>query len=250
MLSIARSRLALAVQLSFLAFHSIALLLGTIYTYNTPQLYENNSHNKVGWIVTWVVVVQCVTGIAKLVASIGKRPDPASEEEEEKEQEQEQAACLPMTAQALEHHQQMQQKASPDPYRYSADSGHFSASAPSRSQSLSSTATFTQEEQQKLQEYEAEHDEDLEQHDPEKRGLLGGPNVERVANGLAAILSRRALRVIEGVHDVIDRTILLMGFVAFVTGAAVYGGVFVSLRRFREGKLGEDLEMLTASHIA
>ncbi|KAL9126404.1 MAG: hypothetical protein Q9217_004532 [Psora testacea] len=216
MLSIAQSRLALVVQLSFLAIHSIALSLGTIYTYNTPQLYENNSHNKVGWIVTWVVVAQCVTGIIKLAASITQGEDTVTEE---------QVAFLPMTTQALEQHRQAQQDA-PDPYRYSRDSGHFTASEPSRSQSVSSTATFTQEEQQKPYEYDADHDDDIDQHYSKKRGLLGNPKVERLASSFTAMLSKRTMRGINTVHNVIDRTILLMGFVAFVTGAAVYGGVF------------------------
>ena len=219
MLSVARSRLALVVQLSFLGLHSIALLLGTIYTYNTPQLYENNSHNKVGWVVTWVVVVQCIMGIVKLVANLGKGRDRASDE---------QTSFLQMSTEALEQQQQGQSTAVPDPYRYSEDSGHYTASQSSRSHSVSSTATYTQEEQQHLHKYEAEPEDDLEHHNSDKQGLLGNRHVERVATKVSAALSQRTMRVIDTVHNLIDRTILLMGFVAFITGAAVYGGVFVS----------------------
>ena len=228
MLSIARSRLALVVQLSFLGIHSIALLLGTIYTYNTPQLYENNCHSKVGWIVTWVVVVQCITGVVKLAAVLGK----------ERKAPEEQESLLQMTTEALEQHQQHQQhqhqqhqsRLAPDPNRYSRDSGHFTASEQSRSHSVSSTATYTQEEQQKLHEFEVDHDDDhLEHPQLEKRGLLGNRRVERAATKLSASLSQRTMRVIDMLHNLIDRTIFLMGFVVFVTGAAVYGGAFVSL---------------------
>ena len=220
MLSIARSRLALVVQLSFLGLHSIALLLGTIYTYNTPQLYENNSHSKVGWIVTWVVVVQCVMGVVKLAVNLGK----------ERKATEEQASFLQMTTEALEQHQQHQPRPAPDPYRYSRDSGHYTASEQSRSRSVSSTTTYTQEEQQKLHEFEADHEDELEQSHLEKRGLLGNRRVEQVATKLSAAFSQRTMRIIDVSHNLIDRTILLMGFVAFVTGAAVYGGVFVSFR--------------------
>ena len=220
MLSVARSRLALVVQLSFLGLHSIALLLGTIYTYNTPQLYENNSHNKVGWIVTWVVVTQCIMGVVKLAASFANGRDSASEEP---------VSFPQMTTGVLEQQQHDQLSADLDPYRYSEDRGHYTASQSSRSQSVSSTATYTQDEQQKLHEYEAGREDDLEHHHSEKQGLLGHRQVERVAMKFSSVLSQRTLRVIDMAYNLIDRTILLMGFVAFITGAAVYGGIFVSL---------------------
>ena len=218
MLSIARSRLALVVQLSFLFLHSIALLLGTIYTRNTPQFYPNNSHNKVGWVVTCIVVVQCIMGVIKLAVSIGRARDRTSDN---------QAAFLPTTIQALEHHQHEQSATSPESHRYSQDSGHCTASEPSRSQSISSTATFAPEEQQKLLEYDADREDGMGPHTWEQSGLLFHPRVVGVANSLTAILPNRTMRVINAVHNVIDRTILLMGFIAFVSGAAVYGGVFV-----------------------
>lgn len=52
MLSIARSRLVLPSQLAFLAINALALVLGVIYNHQTPDLYSNNAHSKIGWIIT------------------------------------------------------------------------------------------------------------------------------------------------------------------------------------------------------
>lgn len=219
MLSVARSRLALAVQLAFLGLHGIGLLLGTIYTYNTPQLYENNSHDKVGWIVTWVIVIQCTLGVIRLAVSIGKGKFAAAGED---------AALLVPTSQVLERHEGNDHQDSPESYnRYSGDSGHFTATDTSRSHSVSSMPTYTQEAEQKKQEYGADHEDVMSYHHDEKRGLLENTKVEHLATKLSAKLSRRIMRVIDTLHNFADRTILLMGFIAFVSGAVVYGGVFV-----------------------
>lgn len=219
MLSVARSRLALIVQLSFLALHGIALSLGTTYAYNTPQLYENNSHKKVGWIVTWIVATQCVLEIVKLVARVGKTDDGNQEE---------QMSFLPETTNALERHEQDHGKQSGESYRYSDDSGHFTASQPSRPDSVSSSGTYTQEEEQKLHQYNVRKFDSDDRH-PEKHGLWSSPKIHRITSSFAAALSSKALRVIDTISNAIDRAILPIGFVAFVTGAAVYGGVFVGL---------------------
>ena len=216
MLSVARSRLALPIQLSFLGVHSVGLLLGTIYTNKMPNLYENNSHNKLGWIVTWVVVVQCVIGVIKLATSIVTPRNAYSAEER--------ASFLSVSTETMTQHLQTQGVHSPDPYRYSDDSGHFTAS---RSQSVSSAQDSSEEEQQKLREYEAAHD-DGDAAFTEKRGLLLNPKVERFAQKISALMSKRTSKVLSLAHNAVDRVILLLGFITFITGAAVYGGVFVS----------------------
>ena len=219
MLSIARSKLALPAQLCFLSVHSIGLLLGVVYNHNTPELYENNSHNRIGWIVTWVVVGQCVIGVIKLATGYSKPQDIHNKEEG--------AALLPMSTEAIAQHGQTRDMSSPDPYRYSNDSGHFTAS---RSQSVSSTQDPSEEEEhrQKLHQYEACHEEGgIEVID--KRGFLANRQVERIAQGTSALISERAMKALDSVHNAVDRLILLPGFITFISGVAVYGGAFVGL---------------------
>ena len=210
MLSVNRFRLALMVQLAFLGLHSVGFLLGTIYTNKTPNLYENNAHSKIGWIVTWVVVVQCVIGFVKFATTI-VAPETNGEE---------QAAFLPISTETLARHEGIQ------PYRYSDDSGHFSASDASLSQSVSSTSGFNEQEQErKLREYQKAH-ADAEADHSEKHGLLANAKVQRFASRIIAKLSKQTLQILEVIYNAIDCTSLLLGFFAILSGAVVYGGVF------------------------
>ncbi|GAO13902.1 uncharacterized protein UV8b_03862 [Ustilaginoidea virens] len=60
MLSIARSGLTLGTQLAFIAVNSFGVLLAAVYNTGTPDLYPNNSHHKIGWIATFVVLLQVI----------------------------------------------------------------------------------------------------------------------------------------------------------------------------------------------
>ncbi|EFY99535.2 integral membrane protein [Metarhizium robertsii ARSEF 23] len=58
MLSIAHSQVALAVQFAFLAVNAFGVLLGVMYNSQTQDLYPNNAHHKIGWIITAVMFAQ------------------------------------------------------------------------------------------------------------------------------------------------------------------------------------------------
>lgn len=216
MLSVARSRLALPAQLSFLGLHSIGLLIGTVYSSKAPDLYENNAHNKIGWIVTWIVVAQYIIGLVKSAASV---KDPQDIDAEGK------TAFVPISTEALA--QQQEATYSLDEYRYSRDSGHFTASEASRSQSISSVQGHEVEEHQKLLKHQTPH-ADTDAEYTEKRDLLGNTKAQRVASRVAAMMSQRTTRALNVTYDAIDCVSLLLGFAAIVSGAVVYGGVFVS----------------------
>ena len=216
MLSVARSRLALPAQLSFLGLHTLGLLLGTVYSSKTPDLYENNAHNKIGWIVTWIVVAQCIIGVVKLAVSLKYTQDVVVEE---------QTPYLPISTQALaEHHQATY---SLDEDRFSRDSGHFTASDASRSQSVSSMQDQENREHQKLFGYPNSH-ADIDAEYTEKQGFLGETKAQRLAIRIAAMMSQRTMRVLNVAYNTVDCVSLLLGFLQFVSGAVVYGGVFVS----------------------
>lgn len=216
MLSVSRSRLALPAQLSFLGLHSVGLLLGTVYSSKTPDLYENNAHNKIGWIVTCIAVAQCIIGLVKLAVSFKKPYDAHAEE---------QTAFLPISTEDLAQHHQAAY--SPDEYRYSRDSGHFTASEASRSQSISSMQDDENEEHQKVLEYQSPH-ADTDAEYTEKQGFLGSTKAQRVATCIAAMMSQRTTRTLNFAYNAIDCMSLLLGFAAIVSGAVVYGGIFVS----------------------
>ena len=214
-LSIARSPLALPAQLSFLGVHTIAVLVGTAYSSKTPDLYENNAHNKVGWIITWIVVTQSIIGLLKLAVNFHTPQDADAED---------QNPYLPMSAQALaQHHQALYPS---DEYRYSRDSGHYTASEASRSQSISSMQEQEIEEHQKFLEYRDQH-ADIGADKMEKQGLLANTRTQRVATCIAAMLSQRTRRALNIAYNAIDYASLPLGFTTIVSGAVVYGGIFV-----------------------
>lgn len=210
MLSIAQFRLALLVQFLFLGVHSVALLPGAVYRSKTPNLYKNNAHNKVGWIVTGMILAQCVLRVVKLVASVG-RSEARSEEQE---------AFLQFASEDLAQQEQIHA------YRYSNDSGHFTASVSSRSQSISSMPDPHGEEQQrKLHEYENTPPVAVADY-TEKLCFPGNAKVQRLASRISAKLCRRTIKILDVIDSTVDCTSLLLGFVAIISGAVVYGGVF------------------------
>ena len=42
----------------------IALLLGLVYNHKTPELYDNNVHSKIGWVITWIASAWAFTIVA------------------------------------------------------------------------------------------------------------------------------------------------------------------------------------------
>ena len=213
-LSVSRSRMALVVQLSFLAIHSIAVSLGAIYRGNTPDLYKNNVHNKIGWIATWLVVAQCVLGVIRLSATI-KVPKEVSPRVPE-----EYTPFLPTSTDSPIQHESAQA------YRYSNDSGHFTASDSSRNQSISSLwDRDDQEQQRKLWEYEEAH-RDTRNDSAGQRAPCGNSRIQRLASHMTARISKRTVNFLNTINDAIDVTSLPLGFVAILSGAVVYGGVF------------------------
>ncbi|TWU78071.1 hypothetical protein ED733_006959 [Metarhizium rileyi] len=67
MLSIAKSRLTLVVHFVFLAVNASGVLLSVMYNSQTPDLYPNNAHHKIGWIITAAMSAQV------LVHLLGRR---------------------------------------------------------------------------------------------------------------------------------------------------------------------------------
>jgi hypothetical protein len=212
MLSIARSRYTLLVQFVFLALNAAGIMLATIYNASTPDMYPNNSHHKLGWVLTWVVGAQVLIGL--ISAYTGR-------------QDKERAGFIPVSSEAMAEHQRMQDLGFAETYRFSNDSGQGTEpnTESLRSHSISSAGD---EERQLPVARDRDQDEYL---GSEKRGLLKGSRVDQfLSNKIPGLLSARVLRVFQFFYDVVDRLILILAFVAVTTGFVTYGGLFVSSR--------------------
>lgn len=220
MFSIARSKFALPSQFVFLAFNALGLLLGIIYNSQTPDLYENNAHHKIGWIVTWVVSAQVIMSLIFAYAGRG----------ESESTPYERAAFLPVSTDEMGDHQIIYPNGARHEYRWSRDSGQGternSSSLNSRAQSPTCESP--------VEEYDGfDKPEDQAHFKP-----MGRPSwwqntvVDRfLVSRVPGLISSRVLGVLSFVYLVIDRIILPFGFIAIATGGVAYGGIMVSVSR-------------------
>lgn len=228
MFSIARSNLALPVQLLFLVFNGLGVGAGTMYNISTPDLYENNVHHSIGWIATWVMTAQTIMSLLFVYAGRTMKMEPALSAERE--------SFLPPTMQALCNLEGQ----SYHKYRWSGDSGHGTdLSSPSReSRDLSPTESEVGFHSPKP-EADFGHDDGASDMDDDaemtqlsplgKSSFLRFNPFDRLPSAkIPKLLSSKALFVFEVAYEVVDRTILILGFVALLTGGVTYTGIFVS----------------------
>lgn len=208
MLSISRSRYTLPVQFLFLTLNAVGVFLITIYNASTPDMYPNNTHHKLGWILTWIVGAQVVTGVISAYAGRGKHEEPS--------------VYMPVSAAAMEQHQRMHSPRPAEAYRLSNDSGQGTEpnTESLRSQSISS---FGDDELPEVR--QAPEEEDF----VEKQDLMRSNRVHQyLTKRIPGLLSKKVLRIFKAFYDVVDRLILILGFAALATGIVTYGGLFVS----------------------
>ncbi|KND90904.1 putative membrane protein C3B8.06 [Tolypocladium ophioglossoides CBS 100239] len=216
MLSLAKSRYTLASQFVFLATNAFGLLLATIYNAQTPDLYPNNAHHKLGWVVTWVVSAQVLVSLVGWVAgAVGG---------ERSRRSPERLAFIPV---------------SPDPvdggYRMSNDSGQGSEP---KTESLRSNSVSTLDDDEGLpmpsprkDEYEG-GDQDDDHFDDM---LLSPPApASPLASKAATVISSRVWKYLDLLYRVIDRIILPFGFAALTTGIVTFGRFFSLTRHLAQ----------------
>ncbi|CAE7176030.1 hypothetical protein CFE70_005437 [Pyrenophora teres f. teres 0-1] len=215
MFSVARSRYTLPMQLAFLATNALALVLGIIYDRKTPEMYAGNAHSKTGWAITWIASAWVFLALVQAYAG---RSNTQSIQDEFAE---------PMTTVNMLRYQRVQNQELPDPSRWSDDSGHgternsLSLHDGSQSPSVDSESQFVNPSPRYT------HDDDsFGDGDDEKRGFLRNTPVDKFfSRNVARFAVGRTLKAIQILYVVVERTILVQGFVAIVSGAVVYGGI-------------------------
>lgn len=225
MLSIARSRFAVSTQLIFLALNSCGIFFGIFYNVNTPDLYANNAHHKIGWIATWVVTAQVAMSLLFAFSGRCKKEDAAVSVER--------VAFLPISMEAMAQHQRFHDP-HPSAYentRWSGDSGQGTECASPSQHSRDLSPNYTSESGQEGEGFlkpEDGDEEDVQQVLPRYRHFLAGTFVHKFwKQRVPGPFSQRALKLLEAVCDSIDYIILLLGFIALVTGGITYAGIFV-----------------------
>jgi hypothetical protein len=224
MFSLARSRFTLPAQFVFLATNTLALILGISYNANTPDLYPNNAHHKIGWIATWVVCAQVLISLIGRFAGVMKwTPPPAPHGEEHQ-------AFIPVSTEAMAEHERISDSVYLHKYRHSHDSGQGTEPHTDslRSNSLSTSGAHSPRhlEDRRLDYNDDDDDDDLELKEVE----LGSPkNDMRPSwlNKFSGKISGRTWQCLLFAYNFVDRTILLLGYVALATGIVTWAHFFV-----------------------
>ncbi|KAG4222777.1 hypothetical protein PC116_g28750, partial [Phytophthora cactorum] len=234
MFSIARSRYTLPVQFLFLVTNALGVVLGITYNANTPDLYPNNAHHKLGWIVTWVVSAQVFISLVGRVAGVMSRN---GTEGIGKEEEQ---AFIPVSTEAMAEHQRINDGMYPHPYRHSNDSGQGTEPGTESLRSNSVSTAVGQESPLEMSDRRIHYD-DLEDVHFKPAEVLGSKKANSFLAKIASKISTRAWKVLMFAYNFVDRSILILGYIALCTGVITFGrffeghGIFSGLAHWIKG---------------
>jgi hypothetical protein len=215
MFSLANSRFTLPAQFMFLAFNILGVIFSVIYNAQTPDLYPNNAHHKIGCIVTWVVCAQVLlSGIRYIVGA--HRSDV-------KKSDNERLAFLPVSTDEVDSSWRNGYR-NDSPYRGTDEtgSGIESNSASLHSDSASTLNWIESSFEITRKEYDEDDEElTLSSH------LPGGA----FARHASKLVTSRVWKYMDISRKLVDRVILPFGFVTLATGVVTFGRFFVSYRR-------------------
>lgn len=221
MMSLARSRYTLLAQLIFLAGNGLGMFVGIVYNGKTPDLYPNNAHHKIGWIITIVVCVHVFLSFLNTATGFMRRSDAG------KGAYQGLRSYMPS---ALSSTGDRQGTWDSQRRRASYDSGHGTEGL---TESLRSNSLSTLAENRPLRSEEGERGFDDEESltDVEFAPEAPPSRWDRWVNKMPMGIFRRGSRAFGLWYDIVDRVILPFGFIAFTTGIVTFGRFFVRQSR-------------------
>ncbi len=237
MLSLARSRHTLPAQTLFTTLNTAGVLAGVYYAANTPDLYPGDAHRKLGWLVTVLFGGHLLIGIVARAAGGLKREKftrgAAGEfllEGPSRAEEREGFMRVPVSAAAMAEHEArfFVERGTGGVYgRFSNDSGQGTelGTESLRSRSLEEGG------QKEFRDGDGDRGEEEEDGHLEGRGVgfrkPGRANAAVVR--VARMVSGRVYKALVFWYNFVDRTVLILGFVALCTGIISFARFFVSI---------------------
>lgn len=208
MLSITRSRATLPLQIAFSILNAVSIFCATVYNARTPDLYPNNAHHKIGWIITLVFCGQISIGlsgsIAKIIRNFGSK---------ELSDASESRAFLLAASNSREQSMGFE------------DAQEVSPTSPSfRNSSVSTAYDETAGDLPDPKDY------DLETYDEafDTPPSTSNDNLHRLLPSRAVtVVFSQMQRFLVLFYRVVDRIILPFGFVALATGIITFARFFV-----------------------
>ncbi|PGH10220.1 hypothetical protein AJ79_05475 [Helicocarpus griseus UAMH5409] len=223
MLSVARSRLALPTQFVFLIVNALGLLLGVVYNSQTPNLYDNNVHHTIGWIATWVMFAEVLMGLLFAYSGRNKNIDAGPSYER--------VAFLPVSTTEPQN-EVYHPSGALHQYRWSRDSGQGTEMNSSSFQSRNTSPDrgrrmSSPDDSVELEEKPDDGNDGMDDETPMSNRFFRNAFLDRfLSKRVPGLLSGRVISVMDVIYVIIERTILILGFIAIATGAVVYGGIF------------------------
>ncbi|KAI4711245.1 hypothetical protein J4E89_003810 [Alternaria sp. Ai002NY15] len=203
----------------FLATNAFALVLGLVYDHKTPEMYAGNAHSKMGWAITWIASAWVFVALIQAYAGRSEFHSKADEFAE------------PMTTANMLRYERVHDEEAVAPSRWSGDSGQGTERNSASLYDPSQSPSVESENQQFAPPLRrSTHDDDSfgndDDSDDEKRGFLRNTSVDNFfSRSVARFAVGRTLKAIRFLYVAIERTILVQGFAAIVSGAIVYGGI-------------------------
>lgn len=226
MFSLARSRYTLPTQSLFIAANALGVLFSTIYNGKTPDLYPNNAHHKLGWLVTWVLSAQVVISLLGRVGGAFNK----TKGQNSLVNAQERQSFIPVSLAAMDEHHRFHSDNYSPLYRHSNDSGQGTEpnTESVRSSSFSSspeTLASPTAETPRHKEFVEDEDDDLEADLP---AVPRGGAMRNLVTKVGGKISSRAWKVLIFAYNFVDRTSIILGFITLATGIVALGRFFVS----------------------
>ncbi|KAG5656627.1 hypothetical protein KAF25_010180 [Fusarium avenaceum] len=213
MFSLANSRFTLPAQFVFLAFNILGVIFSVSYNAQTPDLYPNNAHHKIGSIVTWVVCAQILlSGIRYIVGaptSNGKKLD------------NERLAFLPVSTHEVNPSWRNDYR-NDGPYRGTGEAGLGIESNSSSLHSGSASTLNGMESSFELARKEYDEDDENFEELPLSFPLFRGAFAQHASK----LATSRIWKYMDTIRKLADRVILPFGFLTIVTGVVTFGRFF------------------------
>lgn len=240
MFSLARSRYTLPTQFVFLATNALGVLFGTIYNANTPDLYPNNAHHKLGWLVTWVLCAHGVVSLlGRLAGAFGKNSSHNGVGAAERQ------GFLPVSQAAMDEHRRLQKPWYSPMSRDSNDSGQGTEPGTEslRSHSISSTPDTSASTAEPLSPKKFDDEDGDEDLEADITAMPRGGATRNFVTMVGGKISSRGWTILLFGYNFVDRTSMILGFVTLCTGFVTYGrffegsGIFSGLAHWIKGSI-------------
>jgi hypothetical protein len=215
-LSVARSRYHLPAQVLFHTLNGLGVFTSFVYNHSTPDLYKHNSHHPIGWVVTSFTIAWT---LMSFFVAYG-----------EYKSKRQTGGSHSMTTQAMARHNFFHRYRDHNSSRSSRDSGqgterNSASLMGSRQNSQDSVQYKPEEPVSPMQDVAFDNDDD--DAESEKHGLLGNNRVDRfISRHVHRFSTPRASKIVRSSQIVVEKVLLLLGFLAGTTGFVVWGGIF------------------------